>query len=127
PAPPEWLTAGLSELKKDYPHDSFEATMRYCALNEEGQPVPVPEAGHAVPQGVQFFYLPRIRCRDCIGKLYTPGPETTVTNFEVHLRNRLHREKVDARVGKSTGKVGGSAGGGGGGGGGGAQTPAGSS
>ena len=92
--------------------------MRYCALNDEGQPVPVPEAGQPVPQGVQFFYLPRIRCRDCIGKLYTPGPEMTVTNFEVHLRNRLHREKVDARVGKSTGKVGGAAA---------AQTSAGSS
>jgi SWI/SNF-related matrix-associated actin-dependent regulator of chromatin subfamily B protein 1 len=31
----------------------------------------------------------------------------TVGNFEVHLKNRLHREKVDSRVGKGarTGSV----------------------
>jgi SWI/SNF-related matrix-associated actin-dependent regulator of chromatin subfamily B protein 1 len=83
--------------------------MRYCALNEEGQPVPTPASGQPIPPGVQFFYLPRIRCHDCIGKLYTPGPETTVGNFEVHLKNRLHREKVDARAAKSTSKAAGGA------------------
>ena len=44
------------------------------------------------------MYLPRIRCHDCPGKLYSPGPETTVGNFEVHLKNRQHRERVDGRV-----------------------------
>ena len=47
---------------------------------------------------VKFMYYPRIKCLDCPGKLYTPGPETGVTNFEVHLKNRVHREKVDVRV-----------------------------
>lgn len=45
-----------------------------------------------------MMYYPRIKCLDCPGKLYTPGPETGVNNFEVHLKNKVHREKVDARV-----------------------------
>ena len=47
---------------------------------------------------VKYMYYPRIKCLDCPGKNYTPGPETGVTNFEVHLKNRQHRDKVDARV-----------------------------
>ena len=50
------------------------------------------------PPDTKFMYYPRIKCLDCPGKLYTPGPETGVNNFEVHLRNRLHREKVEKRV-----------------------------
>ena len=34
----------------------------------------------------------------CISQLYTPGPAETLANFEVHLKNRLHRTKVNARV-----------------------------
>jgi len=30
-------------------------------------------------------------------QLYKPGPEESLTNFEVHLRNRLHRQKVGER------------------------------
>ena len=50
------------------------------------------------PPDTKFMYYPRIKCLDCPGKLYTPGPETGVNNFEVHLKNRLHREKVERRV-----------------------------
>jgi SWI/SNF-related matrix-associated actin-dependent regulator of chromatin subfamily B protein 1 len=77
--------------------------MRYCAVNAETeQPVPAPPSGQPIPPDIKFMYLPRIRCHDCPGKLYTPGPELTVGNFEVHLKNRLHREKVDQRVGHPT-------------------------
>ena len=44
------------------------------------------------------MFYPRIVCRDCPGKLYTPGPEMGVRNFEVHLKYRIHREKVENRV-----------------------------
>ncbi|KAK4151511.1 SNF5-like protein [Chaetomidium leptoderma] len=121
PPPPDWLTAALSALLKSYPDDSFEAMMRYCAINTDTNsfvslplppppptplssssssdlPVPVP-----VPANIQFAWLPRIRCRDCPGKSYTAGPETTVQNFEVHLKNRAHRERVSGRVGKAVG------------------------
>lgn len=47
---------------------------------------------------IKFMYYPRIRCKDCPGKMYTPGPETGVNNFEVHLKIRLHRDKVEKRV-----------------------------
>ncbi|RFU23717.1 hypothetical protein B7463_g12622, partial [Scytalidium lignicola] len=80
PPPPQWLTAGLLELQKSYPGDSFEGMMRYSAVNS------VTETPVTAPQP---------------GKLYTPGPNTTVDNFEVHLKNRFHRERVDARVAAS--------------------------
>ena len=78
--------------------------MRYCAIDTETDLVvnPAPPADEPVPDNIQFMYVPRIRCLDCPGKLYTPGPDVSVSNFEVHLRNRQHREKVDARAGKPT-------------------------
>ncbi len=73
--------------------------MRYSAINiATDLPVAAPPANQPTPEGIKYMYLPRIRCHDCPGKLYTPGPDTTVGNFEVHLKNRLHRERVDART-----------------------------
>ncbi|EUC61258.1 SNF5/SMARCB 1/INI1 family protein [Rhizoctonia solani AG-3 Rhs1AP] len=40
----------------------------------------------------------RLKCLDCPGKLYTPGPDQTLSNFEVHLKNRGHRSNVNKRV-----------------------------
>lgn len=54
-------------------------------------------------QKIKYQYLPRIRCHDCPGKLYTPGPGMTVDNFEVHLRNRQHKERVEERIVKTGG------------------------
>jgi SWI/SNF-related matrix-associated actin-dependent regulator of chromatin subfamily B protein 1 len=73
--------------------------MRYSAVDMRTElPTSMPPAGQPIPANVKFMYLPRIRCLDCPGKLYTPGPGMTVENFEVHLKNKQHREKVDARV-----------------------------
>lgn len=55
------------------------------------------EAGAAPPVGIQVKFLPRIRCNDCPGKLYTASPGRVVDDFEVHLRNRNHRERVGER------------------------------
>jgi SWI/SNF-related matrix-associated actin-dependent regulator of chromatin subfamily B protein 1 len=102
PPPPSWLTSGLATLLQQYPTDRFEGMMRYSAVNATTEvPCAAPPAGQPIPEGVKFMYLPRIRCHDCPGKLYTPGPDTTVGNFEVHLKNRQHRERVDARVAAS--------------------------
>ena len=57
------------------------------------------------PESVRYMYYPRIKCKDCPGKLYTPGPEMGVNNFEVHLKNKLHREKVDRRVAETQGRA----------------------
>jgi SWI/SNF-related matrix-associated actin-dependent regulator of chromatin subfamily B protein 1 len=61
-------------------------------------PCPAPPQGQPIPSDLKWMYLPRIRCHDCPGKLYTPGPGMTVENFEVHLKNRQHRERVDTRT-----------------------------
>lgn len=76
PAAPEWLTQAGERLRRKYPQDRFE-------LRAKGPG------------------LWRIKCIDCPGKLYTPGPEESLTNFEVHLKNRAHRANVAARVEKS--------------------------
>jgi SWI/SNF-related matrix-associated actin-dependent regulator of chromatin subfamily B protein 1 len=73
--------------------------MRYTAVSTEtDQPISLrPEA--SPPPNTKFCYYPRIKCKDCPGKLYTPGPEKGVENFEVHLRNRQHRHQVSKRIG----------------------------
>ena len=50
-----------------------------------------------LPPDTKFMYYPRIKCPDCAGRLYHPGPETSVNNFEVHLENVIHRERVSRR------------------------------
>ena len=69
--------------------------MRYTPVSLETD---LPVSRDAPPDTVKYMFYPRIKCIDCPNKNYTPGPETGVTNFEVHLRNRVHRDKVEARV-----------------------------
>ena len=72
--------------------------MRHTAISSTSD-LPLPaRRDEPHPQGSRFMYYPRIRCLDCPGKLYTPGPGTGVENFHIHLKNRLHREKVELRV-----------------------------
>jgi len=89
--PPEWLSTALSKLRETYTSDRFEATMRRVAYDAE--------TGQSIQQSnlpnhsgsVKWKWIPRIRCHDCPGKLYTPGPEQTVDSFLVHVKNRGHR------------------------------------
>ena len=53
-----------------------------------------------LPQNHRACFLPRIRCMDCPGKLYNAGPEHTVSNFELHLKNRGHMNNVAKRTGQ---------------------------
>jgi SWI/SNF-related matrix-associated actin-dependent regulator of chromatin subfamily B protein 1 len=53
-----------------------------------------------LPPAHKPYFLPRIRCMDCPGKLYNAGPEHTVSNFELHLKNRLHMNNVAKRTGR---------------------------
>lgn len=54
-----------------------------------------------LPANHKAYFSPRIRCMDCPGKLYNAGPEQTVSNFELHLRNRAHLNNVGRRLGQS--------------------------
>ncbi|KAF3937886.1 hypothetical protein ABW19_dt0208694 [Dactylella cylindrospora] len=95
---PAWLEQGLAVLRQSYPDDQFEGIMRQVLIDTM--------TGNSVPQNTPMVppgryitdYTPRIRCVDCPGKLYTPGPGETVENFEIHLKNRMHRERVDIRL-----------------------------
>lgn len=72
--------------------------MRYSAVDADTLAA-INNANSTYPgQRIKYQYLPRIRCHDCPGKLYTPGPAMTVDNFEVHLRNRQHRERLEERL-----------------------------
>lgn len=90
PAVPEWLVAALAALQKQYGQDNFEGMMRQTAYDAvTDAPIAVGAAGGNAQ--VRYKWMPRIRCHDCPGKLYTPGPEKTVDNFLMHLKNRGHR------------------------------------
>ncbi len=89
-------------MSQQYPNDQFEGLMRYCArIADSEEVVPAQKAGQPIPENTMFMYVPRIRCLDCPGKLYTPGPDVTLDNFEIHLRNSHHRDNVNQRVGLS--------------------------
>ncbi|KAI8950864.1 hypothetical protein F4801DRAFT_547109 [Xylaria longipes] len=100
PPPPAWLVSALEQFRQEdaYKNDQFEAFMRYSAVDiTTDTAISLPAPGQAGPH-VRFYYFPRIRCLDCPGKLYTPGPDTSASNFEVHLKNKAHKEKVEARI-----------------------------
>lgn len=100
--PPPWLTQALNDLHNKFPHDSFEAAMRYSAIDRTTNAQVKMESTMMKPNGsppdhIKFQWLPRIRCNDCPGKLYTAGPDLTVDNFKTHLSNRQHKERVETR------------------------------
>jgi SWI/SNF-related matrix-associated actin-dependent regulator of chromatin subfamily B protein 1 len=85
--------------------------MRYVVMNDAhedptGKVVPkqvkldtfAPTA--PLPPSHKAYFLPRIRCIDCPGKLYNAGPGPSVNNFELHLRNRQHMDNVRRRTGQ---------------------------
>ena len=73
--------------------------MRYTAVSIVTD-MPIRLQPHDTPPpDTKFMYYPRIRCLDCPGKLYTTGPGTGLSNFEIHLKNRLHLERVANRHG----------------------------
>lgn len=74
--------------------------MKYSYLDPVTE---LPIQSQPLPEGVKYAWLPRIRCLDCMSKLYTPGPDTTAQKFEAHLRFSSHREKVRQRLALETG------------------------
>ncbi|KAI8938257.1 hypothetical protein NX059_005916 [Plenodomus lindquistii] len=113
PPPSPWVLQALKELQERHPDHLFEPTMRYVVLNEA---YVNPETKKIDPKAVKLdnlddksplpshhkaYFLPRIRCSDCPGKLYNAGPGQTVSNFELHLKNRGHLNNVAKRKGIS--------------------------
>ncbi|KAI5781182.1 hypothetical protein EDC01DRAFT_718571 [Geopyxis carbonaria] len=94
PPAPAWLQSALQQLRDSYPSDNFEELMRWTAFDAATDSV-IPQAQLAAltAQGkrMDWRWSARIRCHDCPGKLYTPGPQLTCENFLMHLKNRGHR------------------------------------
>ncbi|TIB69684.1 SNF5-domain-containing protein [Wallemia mellicola] len=80
---PTWLSEAAKQLRLKYPNDQFIIVEKPSQAGE-----------------VQEW---RIKCLDCPGKMYTPGPGMTVENFEKHLKNRQHKQKLMARLGITDG------------------------
>ncbi|KDR74964.1 hypothetical protein GALMADRAFT_249934 [Galerina marginata CBS 339.88] len=76
--PPQWLSSAVAQMQARYPHDKFEAILRKVNAS-------------STPEW-------RIKCLDCPGGLYTPGPGETLSNYDVHLKNRQHRQRVNERL-----------------------------
>ncbi|KAF9473240.1 SNF5-domain-containing protein [Pholiota conissans] len=76
--PPQWLSAAMQSMQQRYPNDKFEVILRKVNAS-------------STPEW-------RIKCLDCPGKLYTPGPGETLSNYDVHLKNRQHRQRVNDRL-----------------------------
>lgn len=84
---PQWMTLALQNIKESYPSDRVELVPKPKRETlGPGQP--------PIIVGCDW----RLKCLDCPGKLYTVGPGESFTNFDVHLKNRQHRQKVEDRL-----------------------------
>ncbi|WFD03924.1 SWI/SNF chromatin-remodeling complex subunit [Malassezia obtusa] len=83
PVPPAWLVQAAEASRQKYPNDSFQIQLR-------------PRPPDLPPPAEEEW---RIRCADCPGKVYKPGPGESLINFEIHLKNRSHRAAVARRLG----------------------------
>ena len=80
--PPLWLVHAVDACRSKYKNDRFLIQMRARPPD-------------AIPDGDLW----RIKCLDCPGKVYKPGPGESLANFEIHLKNRSHRLAVSRRLG----------------------------
>ena len=72
--------------------------MRYTAVSTDTDEPFTLRPDAPPPPNTKYCYYPRIKCKDCPGKLYTPDVTLGVNNFEVHLKNRHHRSRVEQRT-----------------------------
>ncbi|KAF7321532.1 hypothetical protein MKEN_00674100 [Mycena kentingensis (nom. inval.)] len=79
--PPQWLLKCMQELQSEYKNDKFEVICKANATEWEW----------------------RVKCLDCPGKVYITGPGETLTNYELHLKNRQHRTRVTERMRNASG------------------------
>jgi SWI/SNF-related matrix-associated actin-dependent regulator of chromatin subfamily B protein 1 len=89
----------MNELRVKYHRDDFEPWMKWTLLDKTtGAVVRQDRSDGVPPENISYGWVPRIKCNDCPGKQYTAAPDNAADNFEVHLKNRLHQQRVDQRV-----------------------------
>lgn len=104
PPPPDWLQTGVKNMRHRHPDSDFEPLMKAYCISEDDDAIFRPSSplrpGAPPPEGTKVMYLPRLRCNDCPVKVYTTIPGKVEEDFEVHLKNRVHRERVAERLAK---------------------------
>ncbi|KAJ7072654.1 SNF5-domain-containing protein [Mycena amicta] len=78
--PPDWLLNCMQDMQNEWKNDKFEVICKANTTDWEW----------------------RIKCLDCPGKVYITGPDQTLSNYELHLKNRLHRQRVNERMRNSS-------------------------
>ncbi|KAI6791092.1 SNF5-domain-containing protein [Hortaea werneckii] len=106
PPPPPWLSEAMNTMRQTYPDFDFQPEMKPYAIDQSsGKSVKLNlEPGTGPPAGYRLAWLPRIRCNDCPGKLYTAVPGRVIEDFDVHLRNRKHLDEVRKRQQREAGQ-----------------------
>ena len=75
--------------------------MRYTAVSREIGEETQARWNVTTSAQIKYYWCPRIKCLDCPREIYTVDPDLGVKNFEVHLKNRHHRDRVNKRIKKS--------------------------
>lgn len=91
--PPKWLWAATQSMRSKYPDDLFilkRINGTEWRIKCSDCPGKVSLIRCLYPMGVSLMFLST--------QLYTPGPGETLSNYEVHLKNRQHRQRVNDRV-----------------------------
>ncbi|KAF2671079.1 SNF5-domain-containing protein [Microthyrium microscopicum] len=103
PPIPGWLEIEVKNVREQYPHDAFEAFMKLTGYDKSDPAASVllkPEqliSDKPKPSHITLQWQPRVKCLDCPGRAYNTGEGQTLRNFEVHLKNRKHKEIVEVR------------------------------
>ncbi|KAF8717455.1 RhoGEF domain, partial [Rhizoctonia solani] len=77
---PSWILDALATVRQRYANDRIDIILKAW-----------PSFGEEAPAF-------RLKCLDCPGMLYNLGPGQTLSNFEIHLKNRTHRANVNKRI-----------------------------
>jgi len=79
--PPQWLQNAAAEIQLKHPTAKFQVVPRQIMIDE-------------TPNTLHW----RMQCLDCPGKIFHTGPEESLDNYEVHLKNRSHLMRVSDRL-----------------------------
>ena len=102
---PQWLEDAMQRIRENYPEDIIDVV--YRRVNNVDPPLWKIKCIDC-PGKVRFLHLPPLPpSTDLLlffsfchffRQLYNSGPDQTLNNFDLHLKNRGHRAKVATRI-----------------------------
>jgi SWI/SNF-related matrix-associated actin-dependent regulator of chromatin subfamily B member 1 len=69
--------------------------MKFCLIDPETREPVKPEKTNSVEP--VLGYLPRVKCNDCLKRVYAAGPGHTADKFEKHLKFRDHKDVMEKK------------------------------